>query len=378
MKPLFFLLAATTLLGLGMVWAQPGPNPFKGRVLLLANDRTLEGDIERIGEQYRIRRGNSEMMLPASQAQRLAVSWADLFQYLQSRANLNDPEERLRLARWAHLNSLLPQAVEQVEAALALRPNHAETKQLLTVYQRAKETAQERAQQPAPLPNPAKTDAVPYVDIHAEALALFATKVQPILLNTCVSCHSNGQGGEFQMQRPLDDGSHRVVQQRNLATVVRQLHLDRPQLSPLLIKSVSAHGGFAQPPLKGGRQSAPFHTLQEWVEMVVVNNPHLKPANQQPIQRATFETTSPRPIGAEPKDDFRPFRPESSPAGTVVSTNKEPNPFTAASNPLVLQTVPMPPAPPMPMADPFDAGDFNRKDPFDPEEFNRGEQSRKR
>ena len=39
-----------------------------GKVLVLENERTLEGDIERIGDQYRVRRAIGETWLPSDRA----------------------------------------------------------------------------------------------------------------------------------------------------------------------------------------------------------------------------------------------------------------------------------------------------------------------
>src|SRR4051794_3472242 len=75
-------------------------DPPTGKVLLLDNQRTLEGDIHRQGDHYIIRRGIGEMTLPASQAMRLCTSWDDALAFMHAQANLRDPDERLRLARW--------------------------------------------------------------------------------------------------------------------------------------------------------------------------------------------------------------------------------------------------------------------------------------
>ena len=68
-----------------------------GRVLILDNDRVLEGEIERVGDQYRIRRPSGETWLPASKAQALCYSLEEGYICLRERANLDDPDERLRL-----------------------------------------------------------------------------------------------------------------------------------------------------------------------------------------------------------------------------------------------------------------------------------------
>src|SRR5579864_4171618 len=45
----------------------------RGKVLLLLNERSFEGDVEYIGEVYRVRRGAGEIVVPAGQALRLCA-----------------------------------------------------------------------------------------------------------------------------------------------------------------------------------------------------------------------------------------------------------------------------------------------------------------
>src|SRR5205823_9860367 len=111
-------------------------------------------------------------------------------------------------------------------------------------------------------------------DLNAESLALFTSRVQPILMNACASCHATGRGGKFKLVRCYDATVNRRGLYQNLAAVLLQIDLDEPGISPLLYKAFSAHGGPAKAPL-GGRQSPPYQTLEEWVGMVVANNPHL-------------------------------------------------------------------------------------------------------
>src|SRR5262249_25634361 len=76
----------------------PETSPLKGRVLLLLNERIFEGDIEKVGQRYCMRRpAGGETWLPCNQAVRLCASREDAFQYLRSQANLDDADERLRL-----------------------------------------------------------------------------------------------------------------------------------------------------------------------------------------------------------------------------------------------------------------------------------------
>ncbi len=50
------------------------PVPATGHVLLLDNEGTLEGDVERVGEQYRVRRPHGETWVPAEKALGLCAS----------------------------------------------------------------------------------------------------------------------------------------------------------------------------------------------------------------------------------------------------------------------------------------------------------------
>src|ERR1700676_4124238 len=80
--------------------AEPKPPLATGHVLILDNERTLEGDIERDGDRYRIRRSIGETWVPGDKVLRLCANWQDAYDYLRTSANLMDPDERIRLARW--------------------------------------------------------------------------------------------------------------------------------------------------------------------------------------------------------------------------------------------------------------------------------------
>src|SRR5438067_853459 len=48
--------------------------PTTGKVLVLTNERTVEGDVERIGERYRVCRAVGETWVDANQVMRLCAS----------------------------------------------------------------------------------------------------------------------------------------------------------------------------------------------------------------------------------------------------------------------------------------------------------------
>src|SRR5207244_1398260 len=143
----------------------PAPRPTKGRVLILRNQRALEGDIELAGDQFHICQKGGEMWVPAENALCLCASWEDAFGRLARQANLRDPDERVRLARWCEYNGLSALAIKEAAAAVRLQPEHAGAKRLLARLER---TATVQAPAGAPARPAAPEGPVTAVDLSAE------------------------------------------------------------------------------------------------------------------------------------------------------------------------------------------------------------------
>jgi hypothetical protein len=318
--------------------APPPAAPSSGKVLLLENERALEGDVERVGDQYRVRRSIGETWVPGANVLHLCASYEEGYAFLRGRANLNDADERLRLAQWCRQYGLRRQALEEVQAAALLRPEHAETRRLLNGLLQAEATSTSSAP-PAPRP---ESPSPPPVDVSADCVAQFVTRVQPILMNACASCHAAGTAGEaFRLQRCYESGGNsRRAMQHNLSLVVAQINFAQPGLSPLLIKAVSTHGPAMNRAPLADRQAPAYLALQEWVKRTVANNPHL----------------------------------QSHPAESAVAAAAEPSGF-AAPHPAAPAPPTTPPAPPTPTPTaapgPGPVVSPNIIDVVDPEMFNR-------
>src|SRR5207253_2023000 len=145
------------------------------------------------------RRGASEVWLPADKAGKLCADWEEAYAFMKARANLGDPDERLRLARWCQLNDLRPQALSEAKVALEMRPAHEPSRQLVALLTRNVASLPATPAPTAPALAGKNAKAPPTHDISADSFALFATRVQPIVMNTCITCHSGGRGGAFQL-----------------------------------------------------------------------------------------------------------------------------------------------------------------------------------
>jgi hypothetical protein len=248
-----------------------------GRLLLLDNERVMEGEIEKKGDGYLVRRRVGETVIPSDSVLCICNTMTEAYAFLRGRANLRDADERLRLARWCHVHGLQEQALAEARAALDIRPKSKECRRMVEVAERSANHP------PASRPTAAQADkpsepSSSGIEIDADTMGQFVRHVQPILMNTCASCHVNGTGNGFKLVRSTEGGyvSHHATQ-HNLSAALAQIDRNRWEASPLLIKSVSIHGQAPQPPIKN-RQTAAFRALEEWVRTIMANNPQLQEA----------------------------------------------------------------------------------------------------
>lgn len=364
-KIALLLAAAALATGVRSIAQETTPARSTGKILLLTSERIMEGDVERIGERYRIRRGTSEVWIPADKAICICADAKEAFAQMKSRANLGDADERYRLAKWCMTNNLREQALDEAHYALELRPEHAQTKNLIGILERS---ALPKSAAPTPAPAakaPARPNVpVALVDVNAETLSLFTQKIQPILMNTCANCHTDGRGGQFQLYR-AGDGGHRAATQRNLAAVLTQMNMQKPALSPLLIKATSAHGNTQNAPIQS-QQGIPYRTLCEWIDRTLATNPHLRErANSSAIASlpeipSTFKTLPTDPLAAVVS---RPVARTEVAAAKSKAPQAPEMPLESSSEATATRPAPTESAAP--------------RDPFDPDIFNRQVQPKK-
>jgi hypothetical protein len=101
-----------------------------------------------------------------------------------------------------------------------------------------------------------------------EVMKQFVTKVQPILANACATCHSTSGCGSFSLHRVTPGSAIPVaITKFNLAAAAGQIDKNNPDRSKLLTKSITAHGGLRQPPIKDN-QAAAYKSMEQWVKLM--------------------------------------------------------------------------------------------------------------
>jgi hypothetical protein len=241
----------------------PAPMPTTGNVLLIDYDRILEGGIERVGDRFRIRQGAGEMTIPAATNMLLLPDKEAAFQLLKGRTKLSDPLALVKLSRWCLTNDLKQQALDTAEMALALLPTDRSLKRFRDDVQTRVALAPPQPVAPAiQLPRPSEAEPA-VADVYPESFGLFATRIQPLLVNACAGCHASDRGGKFHLTRPSSAFGDKRATQLNLAAVSPFLNREQPWLSPLLVRAVAAHGGGTLAPIRD-RQSGVYRHLEEW------------------------------------------------------------------------------------------------------------------
>lgn len=285
MKPIFCSFFATLV----AVAAAAAP-PSLGNMLILDNGQVIEGRIDRVGERYRVVKDGGETWLPAARVQAVCADLKAAYQTLSGRIGVNDADGRLRLARWCESVGLREQAILETNAALTIKPNHAAAKRFAQHLQEPP-VVPAVATTPAPISPPAPEP--PPVEVGAEALKLFTTKVQPLLMNACVKCHAAATATPFKLQRVQSgDSNHRAFTYWNLATSAAHVDPANPSASKLLTLAATVHGGDFTPLIRDKPQ---YKMLEDWVQLVA--------AERRPQTTSAASTAKPQPVEtvAEPK-----------------------------------------------------------------------------
>ncbi len=354
MKTLLRCLIVPAVLTVGMEYflhaQDTGKERDRGKVLLLKTGHAMEGDIEKLGLEFCVRRGKSEVRIAVDKAVRLCADWNDAYAYAQTLIKADDANDHVKLARWCHTHRLIDKALGEARFALELQPDNDEAKQIVVLLERmAKAPASTPAPAPVEIPQSAVQPAAATVDVSFSTLVAFTNNVQPILMNTCATCHATGHGGKFHLER-VSESAKKAGTQRNLAAVLEYVDVERPAISPLLVKAITPHGGVLAPAIKD-RSAKPAQSIQQWLEQTIAKNPQLKDyyAARKPAS-APLKTSVESGFASPPMKEPAPPRP------TVPNVTRG-----VAQQETPVKQAPPPVAQPAAVLDDWDAELFNRQ-----------------
>ncbi len=285
------------LLTVAALWAQAGSgeeadaaHSAKG-VLLLRNGQTIEGQIQRVVDHYRISTADEELLIRASDVQCCCRDLNEVYQRKRAGVQPGNLQEHLQLAQWCQQRELFRAAAEELAVAAQIDPNHP----MIAVLQRRLTLAAQKDNGRKPVPQPAApTASVRELDdmirgMPAGTVEAFVQVVQPILMNHCMTlgCHGAASEGRLQLLRiPAGQVANRRVTERNLYAVLQCIDWDDPGRSELLRDAHVPHAT-AQTAAFTDRRVIQYRRLTEWVYQVAQKPiPTEAPQTQSIIERA--------------------------------------------------------------------------------------------
>lgn len=292
----------------------------RGKVLVTKDRRITEGDIERLGDRFIIRRGEGQTILRSEQVLFLVNSRSEAYQRLLATIDAKDVMARVELSRWCYAHGLREEALVEARAASELRPDDAGLQRMTEMLERALDRP---VLKPVKMEEPS-TEEVREIDepanFNAASVPLFATRVQPLLMNKCIRCHGGSGTSEFRLNRLAIGERDRRATHHNLTATLAHIDRKNPAASPLLSKAVVAHGDDPTPPIFD-RSQASYRLLESWVRLVVAPEGTTIPGYDEP----TVETPSGlQPVNAIPSQLPVPV---GIPVGVGVPPPVTPEPF---------------------------------------------------
>jgi hypothetical protein len=264
-------------------------------VMILENESIVEGTVTRKGDWYHVQGLVGEIVYPAEKVWKVVDTRGEALVQLRKRANLQDADEHLRLAKWCMQYNLPEEALIEAKAVLAMRPQEPYAQLIL-------KTVAVGNAKPVPVAKavavvPVQLDAGPAELVSEETLQGFYRKVQPILMNACASCHAANKEIPFKLIH-VYGSPNKTATALNLKATLVQLQFD-VEKSQLLTKSITAHGAMRAPVFRG-KESPAYENLLAWARLAAPEKPAVKVETETPKEVST-PVTPPVKVEADAK-----------------------------------------------------------------------------
>jgi hypothetical protein len=369
--------------------ATPAVNPPADQIVyapkwLVLNGRVLSGDLLRDAGGYVFKSGGLTARLADGDVEVVADTREGLFVERRKRIDDKDFSERANLARWGMLHGMTEAASAEVEAILRDAPNFEPARKLQKAMRDQKRLVVVSGEQAG---GGGKLDAV-VGGFGDDALKMFTSRVQMILLNKCGQCHANPRHeGAFKLTARKPHFTPTITQ-RNFQAAEAMCDLRNPAKSKLLEMAITPHGDAkrVQAPF-GGPRDPNYQELKKWVYALARNwqegfsddlpaaeiaaNENA-PAKRPQLAAQTSNGSPPKSkmkpapnqpgFGSAAADDAPPTKPETMPTKRPSRSAKAPSQTTAEPQAKPKSKPETPPKKSAPAVDPFDPATFNGDD----------------
>lgn len=246
------------------------------RMLVLRTGRVVEGTIHRNSAGYAVELPTGSMMISEELVQFVAANRFDAHRQMAATIDTSTAAGRIELAGWCLKNGFYEEAANELRAALKLEPSNASARRMLTRLEEIKRP--DRLMHRTYERNTRKTfDGFAAPDVKSlgglsrEATAMYASRIQPILMNRCAvtGCHGPQDTNPFRLERvSREKNTHRLVSDRNLARVLNYVNSQNVEASRLLTEPSGPHDQNGRPIFAGPHAVEQLKTLRTWIEKV--------------------------------------------------------------------------------------------------------------
>jgi len=299
---LLWTCLGVSLMGLPLYsdWSLIHAAPVEGTAghLLLEGNRVSTGKISREGTAYVVQLQSGKLVIPKEQVLFHGETMAQLYHHLQDQLPRKpQAEDHLSLARWCLAFRMLPEARQELEAALDLEPTREDIREWLhkvDVLLTAPPTTTPRVERKTPeqLQQEQGQEPESLAGLSRQAGQTFTRKIHPILMNNCTNSACHGPSRDHQREFQLSYVRAGAVNQKrlieeNLLAIMNYVDREQPRKSPLLTLIAQNHGAKGQSIFSGPRGEEQARIIREWV--LSLNADALPAANRTVIPTVAVE-----------------------------------------------------------------------------------------
>lgn len=237
--------------------------PAVHRAILLDDFSIVEGHTLHVGTIFRVTDGDRTRTLSQNHVLFEAANVDEVYQFVLGKMDVTTVAGAAQMAAWCDKNAMYDRAIGHARSVLASNPNDP------MVLDSIRKLEAKAARVVAKKPAVRATQTTPILpineDLSTEATLSFGTKVQPLLMNLCASCHSQKtDASAFQLSRVREGYINAEATATNRKVVANQISRANPAGSPLLEMLVTAHGGQKLAAV-ANRNHPAYRNLEAWV-----------------------------------------------------------------------------------------------------------------
>ncbi len=256
-----YLLSLVCLLALSSLGI--AQMPAVHRAILLDDFSVVEGHTLHVGTIFRVTNGDRTRTLSQNHVLFEAASVEEIYQFVLGKMDVTTVAGAAQMAAWCDKNAMYDRAIGHARSVLASNPTDAVL--LESIRKLEAKAARVVVKKPAHQATQAAAALPANDDLSTEATLSFGTKVQPLLMNVCASCHAQKTDkSAFKLSRVREGYIDAEATATNRKIVANQLSRANPTGSPFLEMLVTAHGGQKLASLPNRNHPA-YRNLETWV-----------------------------------------------------------------------------------------------------------------